>query len=252
MNVIQVFALALLMLLVQACSVSRYEQAVDSTPEFVDKILHLPEPVAIREPMSPRGNADTYEVWGQTYRVQKHLTQYSQQGTASWYGSKFHGYETSNGEIFDVYQFTAAHKSLPLPSYVRVTNLENQRSLVVRVNDRGPFHDDRLIDLSYAAAVRLGFDKLGTANVQVDLIAPPLTPSDYRFIQVAAFQAEPSAQYFKQSIERIIDEPVYVTKDELNGKILHKVRIGPLQPSQINLVQDKLKSQEIHSTIVLP
>jgi len=252
MKTLGLTATALTLVLLQACSTSRYEHAVDSTPEFADRILHLPEPLAIREPMSARGNADSYEVWGQTYHVQKYLTQYSQQGTASWYGKKFHGYETSNGEIFDVYQFSAAHKSLPLPSYVRVTNLANNKSLIVRVNDRGPFHDDRLIDLSYAAAVRLGFDKLGTAQVQVDLVAPPLLPSDYRFIQVAAFQAEPSAKHFQQSIEQIINEPVYVTKGELNGKILHKVRIGPLEPSKINVVQNKLKAQEIHSTIVLP
>lgn len=241
-----------LLCFLQACTVSRYQHAHDSTPQFQQRIHDLAEPIAIREPMSPRGNPDSYEVWGETYRVDKGLTQYQQEGIASWYGVKFHGHETSNGEIFDVYQFSAAHKSLPLPSYVRVTNLENNKNLIVRVNDRGPFHDNRLIDLSYAAAVRLGFDKKGTANVKVELVAAPLAPSEYRFIQVAAFHAEPAALNFKHSIAQLTGEPVYVTKDELNGKILHKVRIGPLEPNKINVVQDKLKAQEIHSTLVLP
>lgn len=252
MKLTQACALLCVVLLLQACTTSRYQQAHDSTPQFHDRILHLQEPLPTREPMSPRGNPDTYEVWGETYQVQKGLTQYTQQGVASWYGEKFHGHDTSNGEVFDVYQFSAAHKSLPLPSYVRVTNLENQKSLIVRVNDRGPFHGDRLIDLSYAAAVRLEFDKKGTAPVKVELLAPPLAPSDYRYIQVAAFQAEPSAKHMQQTLVQIVGEPVLVTQDELNGKILHKVRIGPLAPSEINVVQDKLKAQEIHSSIVLP
>jgi len=252
MNTLKVCACLISILLVQACTTSRYHQTHDSTPEFQQRIMHLPEPLPIREPISRRGNADQYEVWGQTYQVEKGLTQYTQEGIASWYGEKFHGHETSNGEIFDVYQFSAAHKSLPLPSYVRVTNLDNQKSLIVRVNDRGPFHDDRLIDLSYAAAVRLDFASKGTAHVKVELVAPPLASSDYRFIQVAAFQAEPSAKNMQKTLAQLVGEPVYVTKDELNGKILHKVRIGPLSPSKINVVQDKLKAQQIHSTIVLP
>ena len=170
----QVILWACFILLLQACSHSRYQQDIDSTPVFDKRMESLPEPKPVSEPMSRIGNPDQYEVWGKTYRVSKGLTQYSQDGIASWYGQKFHGHATSNGEIFDVYAFSAAHKSLPLPSYVRVTNLANQKSLVVRVNDRGPFHENRLIDLSYAAAVRLGFEKLGTAQVRVDLLAAPL------------------------------------------------------------------------------
>lgn len=241
-----------IIVLVQACTTSRYQQAHDSTPEFQQRILHLAEPIAIREPMSKRGNPDQYDVWGTTYHVDTGLTQYTQQGIASWYGEKFHGHETSNGEIFDVYQFSAAHKSLPLPSYVRVTNLENQKSLIVRVNDRGPFHENRLIDLSYAAAVRLDFASRGTANVKVELVAPPLMPSDYRSIQVAAFQAEPSAKGLQQDLELLVNEPVYVTKDVDAGRVLHKVRIGPLSPDKIDQVQRQLKAQQIDSTLVLP
>ncbi|MFT6261778.1 MAG: rare lipoprotein A, partial [Bermanella sp.] len=179
-----------MLMLLQACSTSRYKQAIDSTPVFHDQIVTLIEPIPKREGLSRRGNAYSYEVWGKTYEVDRYIKEYSASGTASWYGQKFHGHDTSNGEKFDVYKFTAAHKSLPLPSYVRVTNSANQKSLIVRVNDRGPFHGDRLIDLSYAAAVRLGFADSGTANVEIELVAAPLTEGEYEHLQVAAFQAK--------------------------------------------------------------
>lgn len=252
MSFVQACSIVLILSMVQACSTSRYQQSHDSTPIFQASILNLAEPKPIREPLSRKGNPDSYEVWGQTYQVQKGLTEYSQQGIASWYGEKFHGHDTSNGEKFDVYQFSAAHKSLPLPSYVRVTNIDNNESLVVRVNDRGPFHDDRLIDLSFAAAVRLGFHKQGTANVRVDLLAPPLAQSDYLFLQVAAFEAEPSALKMQQRLASAIEEPVYITKDAANGKLLHKVRIGPLDPAKIDALQSTLQAQEIHSTLIVP
>lgn len=253
MRSFQACSMIVLLLLVQACSTpSRYQQSQDSTPTFQKSILDLTEPKPISEPLSRRGNPDSYEVWGKTYEVHKGLTEYSQQGVASWYGEKFHGHDTSNGEQFDVYQFSAAHKSLPLPSYVRVTNLDNNKSLVVRVNDRGPFHGDRLIDLSYAAAVRLGFAKQGTANVKVDLLAAPLAPSDYLFLQVAAFEVEASAQRMQQKLASVVPVPVYITKDANNGKMLHKVRIGPLKPNKVDAIQSTLQAQDIHSSLIIP
>lgn len=117
------------------------------------------------------GNRSPYTVLGRTYTVLPTEEGYSARGVASWYGEKFHGHKTSNGEIFDMYKVSAAHKNLPIPSFLRVTNLDNNRSTVVRVNDRGPFHGDRLIDLSYAAAVKLGFADRGTARVQIEAIA---------------------------------------------------------------------------------
>lgn len=252
MNLIQVCIIISMIILVQACSTSRYQQAHDSTPIFQKSILNLPEPTPIREPLSRRGNPDSYEVWGTRYSVHKDLLEYSEQGIASWYGEKFHGHDTSNGERFDVYQFSAAHKSLPLPSYVRVTNLDNQSSLIVRVNDRGPFHEDRLIDLSYAAAVRLGFAKQGTAKVKVDLLAAPLQETDYLVLQVAAFQAEPSAKNMQQKLKTVLKEPVFITKDSDNGTLLHKVRIGPVSPHNVEAIQSTLRAQDIHSTLVLP
>jgi rare lipoprotein A len=109
-------------------------------------------------------------VFGKQYRVMPTAAGYREQGTASWYGVKFHGRPTSSGERYDMYRLTAAHKSLPIPTYVRVTNLDNQKSTVVRVNDRGPFHEHRIIDLSYAGAVKLGFADRGTARVLVEVV----------------------------------------------------------------------------------
>ncbi len=231
---------------------SRYQQSVDSTPEPLENIAQLPMLTPEREPLSRRGNASEYEVWGKTYYVQKGIEQYSEEGIASWYGQKFHGHETSNGEIFDVYQFTAAHKTLPLPSYVKVTNLRNQRSLIVRVNDRGPFHGDRLIDLSYAAAVKLGFQRHGTANVKIELLAAPLMPDDYLHIQVEAFRLKHSAEQLKNQLQNWVAAPVYIAMADVEGTALHKVRIGPVAPDKVESIQATLESKAINTGIILP
>ena len=131
-----------------------------------------PEPRPSDEPPSRYGNQSTYRVNGKTYSVMASSEGYSEIGIASWYGKKFHGRPTSTMEPFDMFSISAAHPSLPIPTYVRVTNLENQASIVVRVNDRGPFHDNRIIDLSYGAATRLGFVKQGTAQVKVEALPP--------------------------------------------------------------------------------
>lgn len=126
------------------------------------------------------GNRSPYTVLGRTYTVLSTEEGYSARGVASWYGEKFHGHKTSNGEVFDMYKVSAAHKSLPIPSFLRVTNLDNNRSIVVRVNDRGPFHGDRLVDLSYAGAVKLGFADRGTARVQIEAITGNSTADSAR------------------------------------------------------------------------
>ncbi|MDP9690172.1 UNVERIFIED_ORG: rare lipoprotein A [Pseudomonas mohnii] len=116
--------------------------------------------------------AAPYSVLGKTYFPLQESKTYVQSGTASWYGTKFHGQNTANGEVYDLYGMSAAHKTLPLPSYVRVTNLDNNRTVILRVNDRGPFYSDRIIDLSYAAAKKLGYAETGTARVKVEGIDP--------------------------------------------------------------------------------
>lgn len=143
----------------------------DSAPDEIPDIDAIPEPEVKAEPRSRAGNR-SYAVLGKRYQVRDTAEGYVEEGMASYYGRKFHGRLTSNQEVYDMYAFTAAHKSLPLPSYVRVTNLANGKSVVVRVNDRGPFHAGRVIDLSYAAATKLGFTKQGTARVEVRALTP--------------------------------------------------------------------------------
>jgi rare lipoprotein A len=159
----------------------RYRQDRDGGPDAppID-VSKIPEPVPKVEPRARYGNKDPYSVLGKTYTLLPDASGYVERGIASWYGNKFHGYLTSSFEPYDMYAFSAAHKTLPLPSYARVTNLENGRSVIVRINDRGPFHENRLIDLSYAAAVKLGVWPKGTGLVEVraiDPTRPELPPS---------------------------------------------------------------------------
>src|SRR3989344_3691277 len=134
-------------------------------------VMAIPDAVPKSEPKSGRGN-NAYTVEGKTYTPLTDVAGYHERGVASWYGKKFHGRRTSSGEPYDMYAMTAAHKTLPLPSYVRVRNLENGRSDLVRVHDRGPFLHDRLIDLSYAGAAKLGILGTGTGIVEVEAINP--------------------------------------------------------------------------------
>ena len=155
------------------------------------------------EPLAAYGNPATYKVYGTSYRVLRSARGYSEKGVASWYGPDFHGKRTSTRETYDMNAMTAAHKTLPIPSYVRVTNLENGRQAVVRVNDRGPFVDDRIIDLSYAAARKLCVVQNGTALVKVEWI----DPSDYTPIIARKPEEKPAEQEAAAVNARPLDEP---------------------------------------------
>lgn len=144
----------------------------DSAPNVVPDNSKISDAVPRVEPKSRGGNRSSYKVFGKTYKVMGSSKGFVERGDASWYGTKFHGRLTANGERYDMYAMTAAHKNLPLPSYVQVTNLDNGKKIVVRVNDRGPFHKGRVIDLSYAAASKIGMLKKGTARVKVVAIDP--------------------------------------------------------------------------------
>ena len=157
---------------------SRYRSSSDSVPTDIPDVNKLPEPVPKVEPRALYGNKSPYSVLGQTYNVLPTPRGYVERGIASFYGNKFHGYKTSSLEEYDMYQFSAAHKTLPLPSYARVTNLENGKSVIVRINDRGPFHENRIIDLSFAAAVKIGVWPKGTGLVEVRAIDPTEANSD--------------------------------------------------------------------------
>ena len=176
---------------------------------------------------------------GVLYTVCASARGYRQQGVASWYGMKFQGRPTANGEIFEVFGATAAHRSLPIPTYVRVTNLGNDRSVVLRVNDRGPFHPDRLIDLSYGAALQLRFAEQGTATVLVESLdlagvddRRELAAASYRYLQLGAFTSETAAGELGGEIGRRWDYPVSVSAIDTDGQRLHRVRVGPFPTIQ--------------------
>lgn len=194
----------------------------------------VPQP----DPLLLAGNATPYQVLGKTYQVMASADAYQEQGIASWYGMKFQGRPTANGEIFDVYAPTAAHRSLPIPSYVRVTNLNNDRSVVLRVNDRGPFHPDRFIDLSYGAAVQLGFAEQGTTRVLVEAInlagvddRRSLSGATYRFLQLGAYQSEETATELAQAVQQRWGYPVSIDPVDAGGARVHRVRVGPFEHS---------------------
>ncbi|MGO4703539.1 septal ring lytic transglycosylase RlpA family protein [Dyella sp. 2RAB6] len=224
---------------------SRYRDNADSVPDGPPPdISKLVEPVPKVEPRALYGNKSPYSVLGQSYTVLSNANGYVERGIASFYGNKFHGYKTSSLEEYDMYQFSAAHKTLPLPSYARVTNLENGKSVVVRINDRGPFHDNRLIDLSYAAAVKIGVYPKGTGLVEVRAITPgePLqdlpppppapvatgAPRPGIYLQVGAFADSANAERVAQQLRSANFAPVQVVDAQINGRSVRRVRVGPL------------------------
>jgi len=160
----------------------------------VDKLASVPDAVPHAEPLHRYANRP-YEALGVRYVPLTKVGTYKERGIASWYGKKFHGQRTSSGEIYDMYGMTAAHKTLPIPSYARVTNLRNGKSVVVRVNDRGPFMHGRIIDLSYAAAYKLGIINAGSGEVEVESLAPgqyvPVTTVVATPVPVAPIRTEP-------------------------------------------------------------
>ena len=203
-------------------------------------ILAIPDAVPRPEPRSAAGNPPFYEVFGQRYFVLESAVGFRERGVASWYGPGFHAERTSNGEPYDMYQMTAAHRTLPLPSYVRVTHLGNGRSVIVRVNDRGPFKDDRVIDLSYTAAAKLGMLESGTALVEVEALTPGAsgagaavgaagTPSATPlYVQAGAFGVADNAERLAARLRSEGVEPVFVRADAVSGQPLYRVRVGPI------------------------
>ncbi|NIM71097.1 MAG: septal ring lytic transglycosylase RlpA family protein [Xanthomonadales bacterium] len=228
------WALPCAVLLLAACAgeVRRPDDA-DGPSARVLRPADVADAIPRPEPRSRYGNRSPYEVLGKQYYVMDSSAGYQQRGVASWYGSKFHGRKTSSGEVFDMHKATAAHRELPLPTYAEVTNLDNGRSVVVKINDRGPFHDQRLIDLSYGAAVRLGMVADGTAQVEVRAIhfegpqppAPAVKVADGTFLQVGAFSDRNAAEHLAGRMMAEQLEPVVIQRAD--G--LYKVWIGPYQ-----------------------
>ncbi len=243
---------------------TRYGIQQDRGPSRVLDPSQIREIIPVQERRTIAGNKSPYTVNGQTYRVMRNEDGYRERGYASWYGEKFQGHNTSNGEVYDMYQLSAAHKTMPIPGYVRVTNLENDRSIIVRVNDRGPFHTGRVIDLSYAAAYMLGFDDKGTAMVEVEAIVPtssgatvastststsitapvvtqiaPATAAG-QYLQVGAFADMQTAEQLSEKLRGLTTRPVFIRSvdTENPSQTLHRVRVGPI-PDAVEITRIK-------------
>ena len=195
-------------------------------------LLKVPDAVPRPEPRARLGNPPFYEVFGQRYTVLADSRGYVERGVASWYGPDFHGGRTSTGEPYDMYTMTAAHRTLPLPAYARVTNLVNGRSVVVRINDRGPFKANRIIDLSYAAALRLDIVREGTSLVEVQALEPegampPAPPPTELYAQAGAFALEANAARLRERLLSGGIGNVFMLADG-GERPLYRVRIGPI------------------------
>ena len=253
----------------------RYSISQDRAPSQALDVSQIREVIPVPLNRTMAGNRSPYTVNGRSYRVMQTEVGFQQTGLASWYGEKFHGHQTSNGEVFDMYQVSAAHTGLPIPSFVRVTNLENQRSIVVRVNDRGPFHNDRVIDLSYAAAYKLGFANQGTALVHIEAIVPsqdvilavntasnPATTvtasataaAGDRYLQAGAFSDLRAAQRLSDRLRDLTSRPVFIRSIQAadTSQQLHRVRVGPISdPSEIERISDLMQSANLGQPYVV-
>lgn len=215
---------------------------------------HLPDAVPKHEKRTRAGNPSTYVVLGKRYYVMASSKGYTERGIASWYGKKFHGRKTSNGEIYNMYAMTAAHKTLPIPSYLQVTNLKNGKQVTVRVNDRGPFHDNRIIDLSYAAASKLGIAATGTGMVELRALEPgqsptpatrvasgepanPALPSaaptaapgnNQLYLQLGSFISRDNAESLRARLALNNVSDAAVLESTVDRRNIYRVRIGPL------------------------
>lgn len=245
--------------LLGGCSIKTSEYPdEDYGPDTPVDVSHIPDAVPQDVPYSKYGNPSSYTVLGKTYHVLRDATGYRARGLASWYGNKFHGQRTSSGEPYDMYAMTAAHKTLPLPTWVRVTNLDNNRSVVVKVNDRGPFHAGRIIDLSYTAASRLGVLGRGTAPVEVVAITPERTNAQAHsrlfadqfpaWVQIGAFSSQDSARQLQQRMRGLADMAGKVAPlDQLSGRI-YRVWLGPVtDATQLQQLSEKLPEWGIES-----
>jgi rare lipoprotein A len=222
------FWLVAIFLLLSACGGIYYAHPVQDGAGVKIDLNEIKDAQPIEEPITKAGNKSPYTQFGVTYKIMPSSFGYREIGNASWYGSKFHGRHTSNGEIYNMYLMTAAHKTLPIPTYVRVTRLDTQQTIIVRVNDRGPFHDQRIIDLSYAAAVKLGFSESGTAEVLVEAIdaSVPLSTTDKKaYLQIGAFDKPESAIKFAAKFDNQLTAPIGIKT--IDGAF--KVLVGPFK-----------------------
>lgn len=272
LNALLLTALALLL---SSCS---HMGRKDGPPNFYVDETKVPNPVPKPEPLAKYGNMRSYVVFGKRYYVMKSSKHYSAVGRASWYGTKFHAQRTSSGERYDMLAMTAAHKTLPLPTYCYVTNLKNNRKIIVKVNDRGPFVGNRLIDLSYVAAKKLGITGHGTATVRLEAIDPyeyaQSKSYDIRnhtedhilnalprkrahsvsvstiYLQAGAFRSQSNAFQLKHQLASLLHKPVSIKAPTQNSH-LYRVQIGPFETySEAATTKQKLKHLGIHASSI--
>ncbi|NRP37407.1 RlpA-like protein precursor [Marinobacterium sp. xm-d-579] len=252
----------------------RYKVRKDFAPDNPPDVSNVADAVPVDLPYSRGGNRSTYEVWGKSYNVLPSHIGYRAEGIASWYGLKFHGHKTSNGEIYDIYKMSAAHKSLPIPSFAKVTNLDNGKSVVVRVNDRGPFHENRLIDLSYSAAARLEILKQGTGRVRVEAIdarnladttetvektpqpvaslQQPKPDETGAFLQVGSFGKESSALSVQRRLSAMDGVQAVIKRVRQGDAEFHRVLVGPLTDTlSIDSMVQSLESMGYSSPLLI-
>jgi rare lipoprotein A len=218
----------------------------DAAPDAPVDVSQVPDAEPVEEPLSAYGNRNPYTVLGETYELVPTIKGFRQSGGASWYGKKFHGLKTSSGEKYDMYKMTAAHRNLPLPTYIRVTNKANRKSVIVKVNDRGPFHSERILDLSYAAAAKLDMLKTGTAQVEIEALDPAefqrklgtsgkptgsaastdIAAGSNFYVQVGAFGELANATALQSKLLELIYAPVVIARTEAPA-LVHRVQIGP-------------------------
>ncbi|MES1195673.1 MAG: septal ring lytic transglycosylase RlpA family protein, partial [Steroidobacter sp.] len=218
--IVQRYILPTLMVTLSACTTNRVKPVPDLSPAEVDQIQNA---TPRTEPLSKNGNPAFYDALGKRYFVMPSAAGYEERGVASWYGPGFHEGSTSSGERYDMYGMTAAHKTLPLPTYVQVTNLSNGRSIVVRVNDRGPFKEGRIIDLSYTAAAKLDMLRNGTAFVEVKALVPGENASHNTsttsnlFVQAGAFSGKANAERLLNQLRQRGFQSTFIRDDVVNG-----------------------------------
>ncbi|MEZ9315794.1 septal ring lytic transglycosylase RlpA family protein [Vibrio lentus] len=238
-----------LAVLINGCSSQeqkgRYDIDSDIAPDVPISVEHLEDAHPQYEPYSLGGNTD-YTLRGEDYKIVKKTEGFAEKGKASWYGKKFHGHLTSNGEIYDMYSMSAAHKTLPIPSYVKVTNTDNNKTTIVRINDRGPFHEGRIIDLSYAAAYKLDVLRTGTANVEIEVITVAM-PTDANkkaalpqfIIQVATSPHEDRTEKLAKDLGEKLAVATFLQPNDDNYRLM----LGPFH--DYALTQEKLEQVKL-------
>jgi rare lipoprotein A len=246
-KIYSLFLISIILFSSLSCSVRKISTDFDGPPDEADLArAYSAADVTVKwEPKSKYGNPKSYVVFGKKYKTLKSADGYHERGLASWYGRKFHGQRTSSGETYDMFQLTAAHKTLPIPCYAEVWNLENNRKMILRINDRGPFHKGRIIDLSYAAAVKLGVIETGTARVEVRTVTPATLASENKnekqplqisenpvssevFFQLGAFSTMKNAEQFIESLVANGIELSSLNQHTNANRSIFKVLLGPM------------------------